>query len=114
MQTLSERRRTRGQGGFTLIELLVVIAILGVLAAVVVFAVGGINNNSKTTSCKIDKRTLATAVEAYYAQNQAYAADQPALVTAGLLEAPSELYDFTIVGGKPVYAAIAGNPNGCA
>ena len=40
--------------GFTLVELLVVIVILGVLAAVVVFAVGGITNTSKASACSIE------------------------------------------------------------
>ena len=60
-----ETRRMRGQGGFTLIELLVVIAILGVLAGVVVFAVNGIQSNADDSACKIDKRTLQTAVQAF-------------------------------------------------
>ena len=67
-----ETRRMRGQGGFTLIELLVVIAILAVLAGVVVFAVNGINNNSQDTACKTEARTVKTAVQAYFAENQAY------------------------------------------
>ena len=53
------RERTRGSRqatghGFTLIELLVVVAILGILAAVVVFSVGGINSTSQTNACKTD------------------------------------------------------------
>jgi len=67
-----ETRRMRGQGGFTLIELLVVIAILAVLAGVVVFAVNGINKNSQETACKTEARTVKTAVQAYYAENQTY------------------------------------------
>ncbi|MFZ4519642.1 MAG: type II secretion system protein [Microthrixaceae bacterium] len=69
MNMIENRRRMRGQGGFTLIELLVVIAILGVLAGVVVFAIGGINDNSKESACKIEKRTLQTASQAYRANS---------------------------------------------
>ena len=54
--------------GFTLVELLVVIVILGVLAAVVVFAVGGITNTSKSSACQIEVRTVNTATQAYYAE----------------------------------------------
>ncbi|MFN8050416.1 MAG: prepilin-type N-terminal cleavage/methylation domain-containing protein [Acidimicrobiales bacterium] len=72
MQFINDRREMRSQSGFTLIELLVVIAILGILAAVVVFAVGGITDNGQTAACKIDLRTLKTAVQAYKAQNNVY------------------------------------------
>ena len=85
--------RTRG---FTLIELLVVIVILGVLGAVVVFSVRGVTNDSQDAACDTEKRTLETAVEAYYAQNGSYAADGDALVTANLIrEAPS---NYTVSG----------------
>ena len=60
------------QKGFTLVELLVVIVILGVLAAVVVFAVGGITNTSKQSACKIEVRTLNTATQAYFANTNGY------------------------------------------
>ncbi len=65
--------------GFTLVELLVVIVILGVLAAVVVFAVGGITNTSKASACTIEVRTVNTATQAFYAQQNAY----PTSVQAG-------------------------------
>ena len=60
--------------GFTLIELLVVIAILGILAGVVVFAVGGITDRGKNSACKSEVSTVQTAVEALYAKTGAYPA----------------------------------------
>ncbi len=55
--------------GFTLVELLIVIVILGILATVTVFAVRGITDQGQTSACDADKKTLETAVEAFYAQN---------------------------------------------
>ena len=54
--------------GFTLIELLVVIVILGVLAAVVVFSVGGLTDRGAAAACKSDVKTVEIAVEAYRAK----------------------------------------------
>ena len=91
-----ETRRMRGQGGFTLIELLVVIAILAVLAGVVVFAVNGINNNSKATACKIDLRTLKTSVQNYRAEKGVFPANEAAVAADGFLDSESNNYDVTI------------------
>jgi prepilin-type N-terminal cleavage/methylation domain-containing protein len=63
----------KSEGGFTLVELLVVIVILGILAAVAVFAVGGITDKGKASSCKSDLKSVEVASEAYYAKNIAYA-----------------------------------------
>lgn len=90
--------------GFTLIELLIVIVILGILAAVVVFAVGGITEKGETSACKADKKTLEVAVEAYYAQEGDYASDQAALVSAGFMRSQSDLYT---VSGSSVTASAA-------
>ena len=88
------RKKRAGEGGFTLIELLIVIVILGVLAAVVVFAVGGITDKGKASACKSDLKTVETAQEAYYAGsnlgNGTYAASVAALVTAKLLRERSQ------------------------
>lgn len=62
------------QKGFTLVELLVVIVILGILAAVVVFAVGGSTDKAQTSSCKAEESALASAVEAYRASVSSYPA----------------------------------------
>jgi general secretion pathway protein G len=55
------------QRGFTLIEALVVVVILGLLAAVMVFAVGGSNDKAKSSACATEEKTVATAVELYHA-----------------------------------------------
>ena len=56
--------------GFTLIELLIVIVILGILATVVVFAVGGITDRGQESACDADFKTLEVAYEAYRAQER--------------------------------------------
>jgi prepilin-type N-terminal cleavage/methylation domain-containing protein len=67
------QQKRNNEEGFTLVELLVVIVILGILAAIVVFAVGGIQNNANESAKKTDASVLTSAQEAYYAQNNTYA-----------------------------------------
>ena len=90
-------QKSIGAKGFTLIELLVVIVILGVLGAVVVFSVRGVTNDSKKNSCATEKRTLATAIEAYYAKYGGNPADLSTLVNAGLIRDAST-YGHTVSG----------------
>src|SRR4051794_35628435 len=72
LDMLASIRKAR-QEGFTLIELLIVIVILGILAAIVVFAVGGITDKGNASACKSDLKTVEVASEAYFAQNKSYA-----------------------------------------
>src|SRR5436305_1847624 len=68
--------------GFTLVELLIVIVILGILAGIVVFAVGNLTSNAKTNACNTEKQTISTALEAYKANTGAYPVDGTAPVVA--------------------------------
>ena len=75
------RKMMAHEGGFTLIELLIVIIILGILAAIVVFAVGGITNRGLNAACQADYKTVEIAQEAYFAKYSAYAGSVAALNT---------------------------------
>jgi prepilin-type N-terminal cleavage/methylation domain-containing protein len=66
------RPASRLERGFTLVELLIVIVILGILAGIVVFAVGNLTTNAKTTGCAAEKNTINQALEAYKAHTGVY------------------------------------------
>ena len=85
----------RRDDGFTLIELLIVIVILGILAGIVVFAVGGISDRGNAAACKADKKTLQVAQEANFAQKGAYASET-VLVSNKFIAAESTLYDTAV------------------
>ncbi len=87
--------KRRDESGFTLIELLIVIVILGILAAIVVFAVGGITDRGNKSACKSDQKSVEVAQEAYYAKNGSYAAD-----TAALAASPNKFLRTGVVGSS--------------
>jgi general secretion pathway protein G len=70
------------QKGFTLVELLVVIVILGILAAVVVFAVGGSTDKAQDSACDAERAAVESAVEAYRASEGAYPTNASNLTNA--------------------------------
>jgi len=104
------------QQGYTMVELLVVIVILGILAAVVVFAVTGITDKGQSSACTIEVRTVNIALQAFNAKSTTNAYPSGTVVTgptgmfgqlatAGLIQqsAPSASANYT-----PVYDG-AGN-----
>jgi len=88
-----QERRASAEGseqGFTLIELLIVILVLGILAAIVIFALGGVSSSSAKSACKTDGKTVQTALAAYNANNGSYPTTTAALTTGN----PQYLHTF--------------------
>jgi general secretion pathway protein G len=98
--------------GFTLVELLIVVTILGILAGVVVFAVGNFTTQAKSSACGTEKTTLETAIEAYRSMPTHSPSDNPTvadLKSDKLIK--TDPTSYTVSGGSVV--AITPNPNGC-
>ena len=55
----------RNEEGFTLIELLIVIIVLGILAAIVVFAVSGTKKDAVASRCKTDEKSIQLSAEGH-------------------------------------------------
>jgi general secretion pathway protein G len=62
-------RRRHPEFGFTLIELLIVIVILGILAAIVVFSLGGVVGQSTVAACQSDVNTVENAIQYFVTEN---------------------------------------------
>ena len=102
--------------GFTLVELLIVIVILGILASVTVFAVRGITDRGQENACSIEKRTIETAAEAFYAQQatNTYPADIASMDLKDTAGATAR-WTYTPVAGPPASFTLVATAGGkCA
>jgi general secretion pathway protein G len=61
--------RPRRQDGFTLIELMIVMVVLGILAGIVLFAVGPFQTSANTSKTKANAVICSTASAAQVADN---------------------------------------------
>ncbi len=77
----SRSKLRRGERGFTLIELMIVVFILSVLAAMLIPNFLRARTNAQVSTSKANLKNLASALETYYVDNQAYPSD----VTLGIL-----------------------------
>ena len=94
IQRSIEKKRS-GEGGFTLVELLIVIVILGILAAIVVLAIGGLKDTAQNSSCKPGAKTIESAEDAYFAPRTTPTAVTADLMTAKLLKSRPECGTWT-------------------
>ena len=92
-------RRTKH--AFTLVEILIVVVILGILAAIVVLAIGGLKDSANTANCDAGVKTLSSAEDAYFASsNPSVYTDDGTLLTAHLIkQAPTNLAAAPSGGG---------------
>ena len=99
---LKQLQARRGSDeGFTLIELLIAIVVVGVLSAVVIVGIGGLNDSGKTGACKASKDAAKAAVAVHYANsNGVYPANLAAMVTAGELELNGATVAGSIITGS--------------
>ena len=64
--------KRKSNKGFTLIELMIVIAIIGILAAIAIPQFAQYRRKAFNAAAESDLRNFKTAMEATYADNQAY------------------------------------------
>lgn len=119
----------KNRKGFTLIELLLVVAILAFLIAIIVVASREISKDSKKRSMDDSLRTLKTAIETYYIQENAFptetgfatelliwASNQPGAIDAIPKDIfadgnPDVNYDLYTGAGKPTYVSWSVGPD---
>ncbi len=73
--------KNKKQRGFTLVELMIVITVIAILATIGVVSFSRVQKQARDTKRKADMRALATALQAWFTEKQAYptAAHSPAV-----------------------------------
>jgi type IV pilus assembly protein PilA len=104
----------RSRQGFTLIELLVVVAIIGILAAIAIPQFAIYRQRGFDARAESDLRNAATAEEAYFATNQAYAtcASASACVSALPGYSQSNGVSLAMTGTAVSFTGTASHTNG--
>jgi general secretion pathway protein G len=92
IRELNKRRSAESESGFTLIELLIVIVVLGILAAIVVFALNGVTGQSTAAACQSDAKTVGIGVAALETEN-------PTVTPATSAAWQTDLTGSTLTGG---------------
>jgi len=108
-RVFSEEDRTMRRG-FRLQELAVAMALIVIVAALAIPNFGDRRpERSQVSRVRADQRVLATAIEAYYVDHNAYPAEHSILEAPGI-DAPSERRRIVRAGGTSLATAEWGRP----
>jgi prepilin-type N-terminal cleavage/methylation domain-containing protein len=97
------------QAGFTLIELLVVVAIIGILAAIAIPQFAAYRAKGFDARSSSDCRNAATALEAFFVDNNTYAGATPATLP-GFVQ--SDDVSVTITGAVAAFTVDCASTKG--
>ena len=88
---------------FTLIELLVVVAIIGILAAMILPALGRARTKARIASCRSNLKNIATLVSSYYTDGGSNLLPTDWLSSTSPYELDSGLLSCPVADSEPAY-----------
>lgn len=86
---------------FTLVELMVVITVIAILMTIAIVSFTRIQKQARDTKRKADVRTLQTALQAYYTENQTYPISIDETLVSNLSPGPLEVLTPNYISGIP-------------
>jgi len=78
--------KDRREEGFTLIELLIAIVVVGILTAVVIVGIGGLQDTGSKGACAASRDAAKAAAVVHKANSGSYPTDFASMVTANELD----------------------------